>query len=71
MNLQVLFGFVLYCQNEISRCKNNSKFYSSCRKMDGPRTPRDERRRAQHNEGEHNTMKVSTWLITEENTNMN
>lgn len=26
-------------------------FHFMCRKMDGPRTPRDERRRAQHNEG--------------------
>lgn len=55
MNLQALFGFVLDChtaRNEMSRCNNKSNFHSVCRKMDGPRTPRDERRRAQHNEGE-------------------
>lgn len=55
MNLHALFDLVLDChiaRNEMLRCKNKANFHIACRKMDGPRTPRDERRRAQHNEGE-------------------
>lgn len=54
MDLECLLGFVFGCHtavNEILRCKNKSNLHFVCRKMDGPRTPRDERRRAQHNEG--------------------
>uniref|UniRef100_A0A3B4AKS9 Upstream stimulatory factor 2 n=1 Tax=Periophthalmus magnuspinnatus TaxID=409849 RepID=A0A3B4AKS9_9GOBI len=36
-----------------------------CRKMDGPRTPRDERRRAQHNEVERRRRdKINNWIVT-------
>uniref|UniRef100_A0A3Q3LL98 Upstream stimulatory factor 2 n=1 Tax=Labrus bergylta TaxID=56723 RepID=A0A3Q3LL98_9LABR len=40
-------------------------FLSVCRKMDGPRTPRDERRRAQHNEVERRRRdKINNWIVT-------
>ncbi|MED6292061.1 Upstream stimulatory factor 1 [Characodon lateralis] len=40
-------------------------FLFICRKMDGPRTPRDERRRAQHNEVERRRRdKINNWIVT-------
>uniref|UniRef100_A0AAY5KCW3 Upstream stimulatory factor 2 n=1 Tax=Esox lucius TaxID=8010 RepID=A0AAY5KCW3_ESOLU len=41
------------------------EFLYVCRKMDGPRTPRDERRRAQHNEVERRRRdKINNWIVT-------
>lgn len=69
MNLQALFGFVLDChtaRNEMSRCINKSTVISTLsagKWMDhGHLEMKGE---------EHNIMKVSNWLITEENISMN